>query len=64
MTRSLQMMLPSQQQLGVLGSGLQRLEYMVSDESNRLRQMQAANIEISTVAQVITHPTPFSASGR
>ena len=44
------MLLPSQQQLGVLGSGLQRLEYMVSDESNRVRQVQAANIEISTVA--------------
>ena len=51
-TRSLQMMLPSQQQLGALSSGLQKLEYMVSEEATRARHMQSATVELSTVAQV------------
>ena len=52
MARSLQMMLPSQQAIGMLSGGLQRLEGRVQEESMHHRQTALATADAGAVAQV------------
>ena len=52
MARSLQMMLPSQQAIGMLGGGLQRLEGRMQEESMHHRQTALATADAGAVAQV------------
>ena len=46
------MMLPSQQALGMLSGGLQRLEGQVQEESLQLRQATLSSAEAKAIAQV------------
>lgn len=63
MARSLQMLLPSQQALGMLSGGLQRLEGQVQEESSQSRQTALATAEARATAQVsclaCAPPYPF-----
>lgn len=64
MARSLQMLLPSQQALGMLSGGLQRLEAQVREDSLQARQAALATAEAKAVAQVenFEHPLAFFSS--
>lgn len=51
MTRALQLILPSQQAIGMLSSGLQRLEARVQEEAGHSRQSQLATADCRSVMQ-------------
>ena len=53
MGKALQMMLPSQQTLGMLASGLQRVEQRVHEESAHARQSQLVAADARALAQVL-----------
>lgn len=51
MARALQLLLPSQQALGVLSSGLQRLEARIHEEAGHSRQSHLATADCRSVIQ-------------
>lgn len=52
MAKALQLMLPTQQTLGMLSSSLQKLELRVHDEATHSRQTQLATADARSVVQV------------
>lgn len=59
MARALQMLLPSQQAIGVLSSGLQRLEARVQEEAAHSRQAHLVTADARSVIQVVNRVSLF-----